>query len=175
MSRSALQNQDSPLLGKPPVDGQTTMQVLPEEQKALKALNQALLAFNAIAENEELFHEQLIMEFSEGIRQAQLAVGIIQFQHQLNQQYQEQLGLSTRPTHCDTLAAARNQFFHKVTDRSYPSAFQSVLTWMTEAWEQLVHLATQYPNQVAQYDFINGLTGCEEVLDRLAAKSLAIA
>jgi hypothetical protein len=175
MQKSTLQNQDGFLAGEAPVNGQTPMEILPEEQKALKALNQALLAFNAIAENEELFHEQLIMEFSEGIRQAQLAVGTLQFQHQLNQQYRQQMGLPASPTNCDSLEAARNEFFQKVTGKSYPTAFQSVLTWMTEAWEQLLHLASQYPSQGAGHDFISGLTGCENVLDRLAAQSLAIA
>ncbi len=175
-----------PMMGHPGMGNPISMQaaydadltILPAERIAVDALVKAYRQFSSIAEHYKPYPAGLIREFVEGIHWAQLAVGTVRFYHALNQEYRlnlpsdntENLRVKdaiTTPERLAVLKAWSAQFNESLVFKQYPAGYTVILRNLLAAWEQMLALTEQFPDQHVYDDFKRGILRCESVLNRL--------
>jgi hypothetical protein len=165
-------HQITPFTGVSPCTGELEMEILDTERFAVEHLVNAYKAFCKATKNYDTCTDTLIDEFTDGIHRAQLAVGTIRFYHTLNQEYRLHMPNTPAPETTpeeqhQSLRDQQEQFLGRWTFQTEELSFQPVIDGFIGAWEQILTLTHDFPDQHVYEDFVKGIVQCEAVLVQL--------
>jgi hypothetical protein len=151
-----------------------SIQILPEERQASDCIAQAVRNFYAICQHDPDVQAHL-PSFIDAIHRCQGSLGSLRFWHTLNQDYRRELQggdseIYTTVERLEALTHWQTSFHLRVEALPAPAARQ-IMGKLLMAFEFMMLLTRQYPDQHIYDDFMEGMERCLEILALLPSTS----
>lgn len=147
-------------------------ELLPLEIRASEAIVDAVKLFFVLADQSGLpSQKELTRQFVDGIHLCQTNLGAVRFFHALNQRERKAHGyttpLMTSPEKLRELERWKIMFEAQWKARQYAAAPRKIMERLMAAWEDMMALTQDYPDQHNYDDFMRGMALCEYILSRM--------